>query len=73
MMVLFPLLRKLMNTMKIFYVSFAMAIHRIYSASNTCILHQCQAYLFYLYLRFFIFAANGMLLVLTTIFLAKYS
>ena len=68
MMVLFPLLRKLMNTMKIFYVSFAMAITGYIVL--LILVFTSMSSVFVLFIpAFFIFAANGMLLVLTTIFL----
>ena len=70
MMVLFPLLRKLMNTMKIFYVSFAMAITGYIVL--LILVFTSMSSVFVLFIpAFFIFAANGMLLVLTTIFLAN--
>ena len=70
MMVLFPLLRKLMNTMKIFYVSFAMAITGYIML--LILVFTSMSSVFVLFIpAFFIFAANGMLLVLTTIFLAN--
>lgn len=70
MMVLFPLLRKFMNTMKIFYVSFAMAITGYIVL--LILVFTSMSSVFVLFIpAFFIFAANGMLLVLTTIFLAN--
>ena len=70
MMALFPLLRKFMNTMKIFYVSFAMAITGYIVL--LILVFTSMSSVFVLFIpAFFIFAANGMLLVLTTIFLAN--
>lgn len=70
MMLLFPLLRKFFNAMQVFYISFVMAIIGYVSLlvlaftkmSNVCLLFIPG---------FFIFAANGMLSVLTTVFLAN--
>lgn len=70
MMVLFPLFRKFMNTMKIFYVSFAMAITGYIVL--LILVFTSMSSVFVLFIpAFFIFAENGMLLVLTTIFLAN--
>jgi melibiose permease len=70
MMVLFPLLRKFMDTIKIFYVSFIMAIAGY--VVLLALVFTSMSNVFVLFIpAFFIFAANGMLLVLTTIFLAN--
>lgn len=70
MMLLFPFLRKFMDTMKIFYTSFIMAIAGY--AVLLGIVFTSMTNVFILFVpAFFIFAANGMLLVLTTIFLAN--
>jgi melibiose permease len=70
MMILFPLCRKFMNTMKIFSLSFAMAmlgyvIILIISASGTSNVY------FLLIPAFLIMAAIGMLNVIVTVFLAN--
>lgn len=70
MMVLFPLLRKFLNTIKIFYVSFVMAIAG-YIVLFILIFTSMSSVFILFIPAFFIFAANGMLLVLTTIFLAN--
>jgi melibiose permease len=70
MMVLFPLLRKFIDTIKIFYVSFIMAIAGY--VVLLALVFTSMSNVFVLFIpAFFIFAANGMLLVLTTIFLAN--
>ncbi len=70
MMILFPLLRKFMSAIRIFYVSFAMAF--IGYLVLLALLFTSMSNVFILFIpAFFIFAANGMLLVLTTIFLAN--
>lgn len=69
MMFLFPLLRKFMDTIRIFYVSFIMAITGY--VVLLALIFTSMSNVFILFIpAFFIFAANGMLLVLTTIFLA---
>ncbi len=70
MMLFFPLLRKFMSTIRVFYVSFAMAI--IGYASLLILAFTNMSNVFLLFIPgFFIFAANGMLSVLTTVFLAN--
>ena len=70
MMILFPLLRKFMSAIRIFYVSFAMAFTGYLVL--LALLFTSMSNVFILFIpAFFIFAANGMLLVLTTIFLAN--
>ena len=70
MMILFPLLRKFMSAIRIFYVSFAMAF--IGYLVLLALLFTSMSNVFILFIpAFFIFSANGMLLVLTTIFLAN--
>lgn len=70
MMLLFPLLRKVMNTMKIFYVSFFMAMA---GYGILLILSVSGAKNIYLLLipAFLIMAAIGMLNVIVTVFLAN--
>lgn len=70
MMLLFPLLRKFLNALQIFYVSFVMAI--VGYISLLLIAFTSMSNVFVLFIPgFFIFAANGMLSILTTVFLAN--
>ncbi|MGN0141212.1 MAG: glycoside-pentoside-hexuronide (GPH):cation symporter [Roseburia sp.] len=70
MMLFFPLLRKFLSTIRVFYVSFAMAIAGY--AVLLVLMFTNLSNLFLLFIpAFFIFAANGMLSVLTTVFLAN--
>ncbi len=70
MMLFFPLLRKFLNTIQVFYVSFAMAIVGYISLLILAFTNMSNVFLLFIP-GFFIFAANGMLSVLTTIFLAN--
>ena len=70
MMILFPLLRKFLNAIKIFYISFAMAITGYIVLFIMVFTSMSSLWMLFIP-AFFIFAANGMLLVLTTIFLAN--
>lgn len=70
MMLLFPLLRKFMSALNIFYVSFGMAILGYVSLLALAFTNMSNVYLLFIP-GFFIFAANGMLSVLTTVFLAN--
>jgi melibiose permease len=70
MMILFPLLRKFMNTMKIFYVSFSMALLGyllllVIAFSGTDVVY------ILLIPAFLIMSAIGMLNVIVTVFLAN--
>lgn len=70
MMVFFPLLRKLLSTMQVFYVSFVMAI--LGYATLLILAFAGTTNVVFLFLPgFFIFAAFGMLTILTTVFLAN--
>ena len=70
MMILFPLLRRFMSTIKVFFTSFAMAIAGY--AVLLAISFAKVTSVFILFVPgFFIFAAAGMLTVLTTVFLAN--
>jgi melibiose permease len=70
MMLFFPLLRKFLSTIQVFYASFASAI--IGYAVLLILMFQSMSNLYLLFIpAFFIFAANGMLSVLTTVFLAN--
>ena len=70
MMLLFPLLRKFMSTIRIFYVSFLMAIAGYAVLLLLCFTNMSNVFLLFIP-GFLIFAANGMLTVLTTVFLAN--
>lgn len=70
MMVLFPLLRKFMNTLKIFYVSFGMAFCGYVILLGLSLSGTANVYLL-LVPAFLIMSAIGMLNVLVTIFLAN--
>lgn len=70
MMLFFPLLRKLLSAIRVFYVSFGMAI--VGYAVLLILAFTNMSNIFLLLIPgFFIFAANGMLTVLTTVFLAN--
>ena len=70
MMIFFPVLRRFMNTIKVFYVCLASAI--IGYAVLLILAFTNMSNVFILFVpAFFIFAANGVLQVLTTIFLAN--
>lgn len=70
MMLFFPVLRKFLNTIQVFYISFASAIAGY--AILLILMFTNMSNIFLLFLpAFFIFAANGMLSVLTTVFLAN--
>ena len=70
MMLLFPLLRKFMSTIRIFYVSFLMAIAGYAVLLLLGFTNMSTVFLLFIP-GFLIFAANGMLTVLTTVFLAN--
>ncbi len=70
MMILFPLIRKFLNALQVFYVSFAMAIIGYIVLLVLAFTNMSNVLLLFIP-GFFIFAANGMLSVLTTIFLAN--
>lgn len=70
MMILFPLLRKFLSSLKIFYVSFVMAILGYVALLILTFVNMSNVYLLFIP-GFFIFAAFGMLTVLTTVFLAN--
>ena len=70
MMLFYPLLRKFINSLQVFYVSFAMAI----TGYAVLFLLMClgMTNVFVLFVpAFFVFTAFGMLTVLTTVFLAN--
>jgi melibiose permease len=70
MMIFYPLIRKFLSSIKVFYLSFAMAIG---GYAILLIMMFCNASNIYLLFLpgFFIFVAFGMLTVLTTVFLAN--
>ena len=70
MMLFFPLLRKFMTAIRVFYVSFAMAIIGYVVLLVLAFTNMSNVFLLFIP-GFFIFAANGMLTVLTTVFLAN--
>ena len=70
MMIFFPLLRKFLSAMQVFYVSFAMAIAG-YAALFVLTFMGARSVVLLFIPGFFVFAAFGMLTVLTTVFLAN--
>ena len=70
MMILFPLLRKFMSALQIFYVGFCMAIAGYVALLVLAFTNMSNVFLLFIP-GFFIFAANGMMSVLTTVFLAN--
>lgn len=70
MMLFFPLLRKLLSAIQVFYISFFMAVAGYAVLLILSFTSMSSVYLLFIP-GFFIFAANGMLSVLTTVFLAN--
>ncbi len=70
MMILFGLLRKFFSTIKVFYIAFGMAIIGYASLILLSFTNALSIYLLFIP-GFFIFGANGLFCVLTTIFLAN--
>ena len=70
MMIVFPLLRKKLNTIKIFYLSVAMAIFGYGTLLVLMFINLPSVYILFIP-AFFVFIAFGLLTVLTTIFLAN--
>lgn len=70
MMLFYPLLRKFINSLQVFYVSFAMAITGYAVLFALMCLGWTNIFLLFIP-AFFVFAAFGMLTVLTTVFLAN--
>ncbi|MCD8014802.1 MAG: glycoside-pentoside-hexuronide (GPH):cation symporter [Lachnospiraceae bacterium] len=70
MMLFFPLLRKFFNAIRIFYISFGMAVIGYLVLLVLAFTNMSNIFLLFIP-GFLIFAANGMLTVLTTIFLAN--
>lgn len=70
MMLFFPLLRKVFSAIKVFYISFGMAIMGYIVLLVLAFVNMSSVFLLFIP-GFFIFAANGMLTVLVTVFLAN--
>ena len=70
MMLFFPLLRKIFSAIKVFYISFAMAVLGYAVLLTLAFVNMSNVFLLFVP-GFFIFAANGMLTVLVTVFLAN--
>ena len=70
MMLFFPLLRKFLSAMQVFYVSFVMAVAGYGVLLFLSFTNMSNVFLLFIP-GFFIFSANGMLSVLTTVFLAN--
>lgn len=70
MMIFYPVLRKFFDSIRIFYISFGMAIGG-YAVMFIMMCMNLGSVYFLLLPGFFIFAAFGMLTVLTTVFLAN--
>lgn len=70
MMLFFPVLRKFLTAIQVFYVSFIMAIAGYVALLLLAFTNMSNVFLLFVP-GFFIFAANGMLTVLTTVFLAN--
>lgn len=70
MMLFFPVLRKFMSSIRVFYVCFGMAVLGYISLLLLAFTNMSSVFLLFIP-AFFIFSANGMLQVLTTVFLAN--
>lgn len=70
MMLFFPVLRKFLSALKVFYTSFIMAILGYITLFIITFTSMSNVYILFIP-AFFIFCANGMLMVLTTVFLAN--
>ena len=70
MMIFFPLLRRFMSAIKVFYTSFAMAVGGYLLLLVLMITGAKNIYVYFIP-AFFVFSAFGMLTVLTTVFLAN--
>lgn len=70
MMLFFPLLRKFLNTLQVFYTSMVMAVLG-YAVLLVLMIYNINNIFFLFIPGFFVFAAFGMLTVLTTVFLAN--
>ena len=70
MMIAYPLLRKKMSNTKIFYITLSSAIIGYLALLGIAFMGMSNVYILFIP-GFFIFAANGVLQVLTTVFLAN--
>ncbi len=70
MMILYPLLRKKFSNVKIFYITLSSAIIGYATLFGIAFIDMSNVYILFIP-GFFIFAANGVLQVLTTVFLAN--
>ncbi|MCH5281317.1 MAG: MFS transporter [Lachnospiraceae bacterium] len=70
MMLFFPVLRKFISAMKVFYIGFAMAILGYISLLILAFTNMSNVFLLFIP-AFFIFTAHGIFSVLTTVFLAN--
>lgn len=70
MMILYPLLRKKFSNVKIFYITLSSAIIGYATLFAIAFINMSNVYILFVP-GFFIFAANGVLQVLTTVFLAN--
>lgn len=70
MMIIFPLVRKFLSAIRVFYLSFAMAISGYAVLLLFMVLNVTNIFALF-FPAFFIFVAFGMLTVLTTVFLAN--
>ncbi|MBO4374683.1 MAG: MFS transporter [Lachnospiraceae bacterium] len=70
MMIFFPLLRRFMSAIKVFYTSFGMAVGGYLLLLILMITGAKNIYIYFIP-AFFVFSAFGMLTVLTTVFLAN--
>lgn len=70
MMLFFPLMRKLLSALQVFYMAFGMAIVGYISLLILSFTNMSNVWLLFIP-GFFIFGANGILSVLTTVFLAN--
>lgn len=70
MMILYPLVRKIFSTTKVFFLSFISAIAGYLTLLLLAFVNMSSVFLLFIP-GFFIFAAHGLLTVLTTVFLAN--
>lgn len=70
MMLFFPLLRKFFSAVRVFYIGFVMAIIGYVTLLILAFVNMSSVFLLFIP-GFFIFAANGILTVLVTVFLAN--
>ena len=70
MMILYPTLRKKFSNIQLFYICLASAIIGYFSLFAIAFINMSNVYILFIP-GFFIFAANGVLQVLTTVFLAN--